>query len=298
MICDSPGWSGRWKHASVFHRGNMYVIGGYGDHGYCNDVWSSDDGMTWQRLTTDAQFPPRAMHTLLVHRGILYVIGGFGGHECLNDVWASVSGQRWTRVCHSAPWLPRHSHVAVSHGEFIYVMGGDGPSTTLNDIWKSRDGALWELVTIEAPWSARLKHAAVVRDDLLFVIGGMDGEHSYPVNDVYCMGLPSTAIDNGGSGGSGGSGSGGGSSGGSGTLGGGAIEPDSVPLSMEAVINSVIELQQLRAGLEEVQRGNQKIVETVMAAARMDISYGDSPNGTSRSRKNRTWSSPYRSIRS
>ena len=34
LICDAPGWNGRWKHASAFHRDCLYIIGGYGDNGY------------------------------------------------------------------------------------------------------------------------------------------------------------------------------------------------------------------------------------------------------------------------
>lgn len=89
----------RMQHAAVVHAGRMYVVGGasseslYGAAHY-GDVWSSDDGVTWDEVPADATFPERKMHSLVSHGAHLYVIGGYeiGRHH---DVWRSSDGEHW-----------------------------------------------------------------------------------------------------------------------------------------------------------------------------------------------------------
>ncbi len=61
----------RRKHAAVVMNNKIYVIGG--DNGLSgsdkkklNDVWESEDGATWKRLTDSAAFPARNVHAVAV----------------------------------------------------------------------------------------------------------------------------------------------------------------------------------------------------------------------------------------
>jgi hypothetical protein len=66
-------------------------------------------------------------------------------------------------------------------------------------------------------------------------------------------------------------GGGGWDGGGGGELANSGVPLSGVPLSMQAVVSSVVELYRLRSGLEEVQKGNALIVQVVAKAASLEL---------------------------
>ena len=139
----TPGWAGRTHHEAVALGDAVFVLGGFGEFGYCDDCWASrDGGGTWERRTAAAAWGPRAMHAACGFRGALYVAGGYDGRECRGDVWASVDGARWSRLCHRAPWVPRRGHAVVAAGACLALVGGEGgggAGESLGDCWTSAD---------------------------------------------------------------------------------------------------------------------------------------------------------------
>ncbi len=80
------------------------------DNDLKNDVWSSVDGVHWERLTDKAPWSPRAYHQVVVHAGKLWVLGGgnyLPNYQVKNDVWSSSDGVHWELVTEQAPWPPR-----------------------------------------------------------------------------------------------------------------------------------------------------------------------------------------------
>jgi hypothetical protein len=70
----------------------MVLIGGY-NPSPDNDVWVSEDGITWL-YTGKAKFSPRGWHGAVVFKGKLYVMGG---SPLNNEVWRlehAVKGSR------------------------------------------------------------------------------------------------------------------------------------------------------------------------------------------------------------
>lgn len=61
-------WSKRFRHASVVHAAEMWVIGGE-DSVYKNDVWHSNNGVSWTMATSGAQWSPRHQHTSVAYDG-------------------------------------------------------------------------------------------------------------------------------------------------------------------------------------------------------------------------------------
>ena len=49
-----------------------------------DDVWWTEDGVTWQRLTTKTKFSPRHEATVYVHDNTLWVVAG---NNMESDVW-------------------------------------------------------------------------------------------------------------------------------------------------------------------------------------------------------------------
>lgn len=216
---DAPGhWPARAYFQAVTKGNAMYVLGGQNFNlvpnpgcaflppgvpcdppvvpasDFFNDVWRSENGGDWVRLTADAGWHGRAGLSSVVFQDEIYVLGGsfnddssiVGGPPVrlyYNDVWKSRDGANWVPVTMNAPWAPRAGAAVVAKGGYIYLLGGeDGflcdPSRPdrcppyFNDIWRTRDGATWELVTPAAAWAARPGHQAVVLANDIYVFGG------------------------------------------------------------------------------------------------------------------------------
>lgn len=131
----------RQDFALVMFRGELYVIGGYGEAGVLlDDVWkSSDKGRTWIEVAASAGFGVRYGHGAEMLNGELYVIGGRTASSKYNDIWKTRDGIRWTLVSTSAPFRGRDGFgLMVYKGEFLLVGGyGDIP---LTDLWHSENG--------------------------------------------------------------------------------------------------------------------------------------------------------------
>jgi hypothetical protein len=170
---------------------------------FFNDVWKSEDGANWTRVTPSAGWAGRAGLSAVVFKGRFFVFGGSQGDDAstggqgrilFNDVWTSKDGASWTQVTASAPWAPRAGGVAVVHRGYIYLLGGERGFTCggapgcvperdlyFNDVWRTRDGESWELVTPAAGWSARPGHQCVVAMGHIACFGGY-GEPQNPVD--------------------------------------------------------------------------------------------------------------------
>ncbi len=117
-------WGPRQRHASVVFDGKMWVLGGSstvtGEWVELNDVWSSEDGLTWTQVTAAAPWCPRSGLAAVVYHGKIWVLGG--GDR--NDVWCSEDGANWTQVTNQAPWARRSAHSCVVHDDKIWLLSG------------------------------------------------------------------------------------------------------------------------------------------------------------------------------
>ena len=174
------------------------------------DVWRTNDGVNWDRVTDNAPWAPRGMITganggVAVHDGRMWILGGgyvgAGGTTLSslrydleeqprlkarlyhNDVWSSADGHDWTQHLAegAAPWAARSYHdTAVWDGK-LWVLGGhrgiaDHPSEVAtegnrNDVWYSEDGGHWQKLP-DTPWSPRHACAVHVHGDALYLVAG------------------------------------------------------------------------------------------------------------------------------
>jgi len=180
-------WSAPIRHSSVVYDNRIWILGGWNDPGFRNDVWYSTNGATWALATPSASWCRRHSHTSVVHDGRIWVIGGYcDPGENKNDVWSSPDGTSWTRVTASAPWTGRSGHSSVIHDDKMWVIGGYDAGNFRNDVWYSSNGVLWMQATASAPWSGRSDHTSLVQDGKIWVMGGyyQDGIDHY-LNDVW-----------------------------------------------------------------------------------------------------------------
>ena len=89
-------------HTAAVLGGNIYLIAGLNGSTAEKDVWrSTDRGVTWTSITSNAPFGTRYKHSSAVLGDTMYVIGGYsdpGTGTYLNDVWKSTDGINWVNV--------------------------------------------------------------------------------------------------------------------------------------------------------------------------------------------------------
>jgi len=136
-----PYWSQRGMiGGSAVFQGRILVIGGgtydtpnRRQRQYFNDVWSSEDGISWKQHTPSAPWPPRQYHDVAVFDGRLWVLEGFDGSN-RNDVWYSEDGTNWYELPNT-PWAPRHAASVFVHDGNLWVVSGNNMTS---DVWRLR----------------------------------------------------------------------------------------------------------------------------------------------------------------
>lgn len=199
LVCKEAPWKHSDLPMTVAFKDRMWIMGGWYNgrlegHGASNEVWSSENGVDWDQVTSAAQWSPRLASGLVEFKGRMWLIGGtenyyFGNESSLkNDVWSSDDGRTWRLETANAPWSARAYHQVVVHRDRIYVLGGGNyvpEYHAKNDVWSSTDGVHWEQETASAPWSPRLWFSAVEYHDEMWVIGGWSNNPAQNWADVW-----------------------------------------------------------------------------------------------------------------
>lgn len=186
-IATTVPWAPRTlQHTAVF-RGRIWVLGGQtlpqfapAEERFYNDVWSTEDGVRWTRVTKHAPWSPRGMigGTAVLHDR-LWLLGG-GTYDTprqpkrrfYNDVWSTADGVRWKRHLEHAPWSPRQYHDVAAFDNRLWVLEGyhqDGGNRC--DVWYSADGVHWRELQ-GTPWTPRHAASVFVTKDALWVVAG------------------------------------------------------------------------------------------------------------------------------
>lgn len=177
-IVDTNTWPPMRSISIAKFKNKLWLQGGWSPiEGYVDGIWSSDDGIAWQRVAT-IPWEEREGQVLEDYEGKLYMMGGvnFDKRKTYNDVWVSDDGKAWSLVTPSAPWDSRYDHDSIVFHDKMYVLGGvklGGVGSA--DVWTTSGtstGKVWEKVTDTAPWGPLHGHTAVLYKGLMWVIGG------------------------------------------------------------------------------------------------------------------------------
>ncbi|MES2356537.1 MAG: galactose oxidase [Pseudomonadota bacterium] len=133
----NAGWSPRAYHAAVVHDGKIWVLGGGNytpEYQALNDVWCSEDGIHWTKVTEQAGWSPRIWFSSVVYQNRIWVIGGWSNHpyKNWNDVWYSADGKSWKKFTTNRIWKGRHEHSTLVLQDKIWVIGGFPLN---NEVW-------------------------------------------------------------------------------------------------------------------------------------------------------------------
>jgi hypothetical protein len=198
-LVGTADWQPRDSQAEYAHAGRLWIAGGWFDSNSAppRDVWSSVDGVQWNRVTNNAPWIHSDLPMNTTFDGKLWMMGGWfngrlPGHSASNQVWSSSDGANWDLVTSAAGWSPRIAAATVVFQGKMWILGGTenyyfGDQTSLkNDVWSTTDGAHWQQVVSSAPWSPRAYHQAVVLGDKIYVLGGGDyAPRHHALNDVW-----------------------------------------------------------------------------------------------------------------
>jgi hypothetical protein len=141
------GWSPRAYHAAIALNDRLYVLGGGNyvpTYGATSDVWSSADGVHWERLVETAPWSPRLWFSSVVYRDRMWVLGGWSNNPARNwgDVWYSKNGKEWHEFKSPTSWKERHEHSTWVFQDKIWVAGGHAMPLS-SEVWSLEIPAGW-----------------------------------------------------------------------------------------------------------------------------------------------------------
>jgi hypothetical protein len=136
---EEPYWSPRGMiGGSTVFKDRLWVLGGgtydtpkYPERNYYNDVWSTADGIHWERHTAAAPWAPRQYHDVAVFDNRLWVLEGYAKAN-RNDVWHSADGVTWHEV-KNTPWNARHAASVFVFANALWLVAGNNME---KDVWK------------------------------------------------------------------------------------------------------------------------------------------------------------------
>ena len=140
QVSDEVPWAPRGMIGGhAVHAGRMWVLGGgtydipaKPERIYYNDVWSSADGVHWERHAESTPWAPRQYHEVAVYDGKMWVMEGCNGDSGnRSDVWYSADGIDWREV--PTPWAPRHAASVCVYDDALWIVAGNN---MFPDSWK------------------------------------------------------------------------------------------------------------------------------------------------------------------
>lgn len=161
-VSSNAPWNERVTHYTVVFDNKLWLMGGQkltfgnikGDTVY-NDVWNTEDGITWNRVLDHAPWSPRGMIVgSAVFNNKIWILGGaiYDTQVFYNDIWNSSDGVNWTKVTDQAPWSKRKFHNVATFDNKLWVVSGLPAED--DRVWYSSDGLNWNEI-YNAGWNLR-----------------------------------------------------------------------------------------------------------------------------------------------
>ena len=104
---------------------------------YYNDIWNSTDGVDWNRVTQNAEYPKIRSTSIIYFKDSLYMMGGWSPETgAQNAVWKSTDGIKWNKVSTSTPWQAREGQDVFEFNGKLWLVGGVDyyAGKTFNDV--------------------------------------------------------------------------------------------------------------------------------------------------------------------
>ena len=152
LVTPDAAFSPRDTGSPAVFLGKMWISNGYPED--VRDLWSSSDGITWDRVLESTPYDLYAR--LTVYDGKLWAIN--------SSVWSSEDGVNWVEEATSTPF--HYWSEVVIHDGKMWVFG-NGP-----EVWYSTDGVNWTFATLSAPYGDRVASSVAAFGGKLWLMGG------------------------------------------------------------------------------------------------------------------------------
>ncbi|MCG9738424.1 Ig-like domain-containing protein [Shewanella insulae] len=156
----------RVSAAFIEFKDKLWQFSGRNDTQKTADIWSSDDGIHWTKISNDAGFSGRERHEVRQVGNQLILLGGYidrldpNRSAFPNDVWISTDGASWTLATADANFglksymvdRVRKYFTTAVHNDALVVIGGKSENgIILNDNWQTTDGKHWQPLNNQLP---------------------------------------------------------------------------------------------------------------------------------------------------
>jgi hypothetical protein len=177
----------------VAFKDKLWAIGGIESLGivdnlhkykYYNEIWSSVDGIVWNKVTDHPQFNERSNAAVVAHKNSIWLFGGIPKNKFseAQEVWKSNNGISWELITEQLPLSRIRTSSLLLFDDWIMYMN------SRKGVWRSKEGISWEHLPIDDTVfytvfllkgnSARSDFSSTVHNGNLFVLGGW----GYPTN--------------------------------------------------------------------------------------------------------------------
>lgn len=192
-----PPWSERGLQVSGVYAGKLWTAGGQdliGDPDaqvYHNDVWSTEDGVSWTQVAADA--PASAtrwggcgvLDGLVEYKGRMWLVGcarareDAQGHTLINEVWSTTDGLTWSLHA-EPPWKGKIWQNVLVWDDKLWILFGythGDPSAgwtagNASEAWYTEDGETWRSLPVDSPVPGSHAQGVAVTKGALLVAGG------------------------------------------------------------------------------------------------------------------------------
>ena len=167
-VVDNAPWEERSDFNLFAYDNKLWLIGGDNNNKagttWYNDVWSSDDGITWTQVIQHGPWETRNSMSVTTHNNKMYLIGGHSlmSWHAYQDIWESSNGKDWVKVGSISDDLlgvteARHGiaeHTVTKFNDEYYLIGGQLSSAFYahRRVLKSKDMVNWEVALTPTPW--------------------------------------------------------------------------------------------------------------------------------------------------
>lgn len=164
----SPDWPTHEHSAVISFKDKLWLFGGQQEdvfYSQTNDIWSSEDGISWIQVTANAPFRPRYDHEAVVFDNKIWILGGAYNTPCnetysdshcthvekLYDIWFSEDGTNWEKSSYELPFNLDYETIFIVIKDRIivfdsmYLQAYSNPKRLI--YWVSEDGEHWVKTT-------------------------------------------------------------------------------------------------------------------------------------------------------
>jgi hypothetical protein len=190
----------RTQVSTVVFNDQVWLIGGtrdFGNYQYLQDVWHSNDGISWTLAAPQGPLMPYMRRNLVVLDDKIWAFGvvrdlpGKPGSK-RNEIWYSKNGKDWKLINSQNLFPPRDYPNPVVFDNKLWIIGGRNTSGyNVNDVWYSTNGYDWKEATPAADFSFDGKFYSLAIplafDNKMWVIRTVSEDHRIR-NDVWFTG--------------------------------------------------------------------------------------------------------------